>query len=654
MLRKAAALSSKYPGKLKDAGKLATLKFNVPKITRTPDIDCLDTQENKTHEDKDKDDEECRGTTLKSRAADMDNAMELINNFINSTIFKERSVAKADNSEQKPASNDPVDLKIWHQNGELVLNSNFGISPYDFYNKSSRNGNGNNNNINTINNDAVFNKRLSVTKLLVNSWCELRSFFEIYKGTRRKKTLAMRRGSSSHQALEDESHPIDQTFAERTKSIIPEKLTKEDTYANEIVGYINKLVSLFVHGEAREIKVNAFANRSTSRFLTTEEYQKYNPFKTLSNSGDRHDLILVSGIVDHLYFKAWDGQANFDSFNDNLSVSPSFEPYSNATEGLVNLQDTTSFGRLLKAISERQAIETRHNGQIMSKLIVADVKTRQQPRIPAQENVLNGAKMQVMMYRRMLELLSTSATAATTATANPGSNFTYDTLLESAKQYGYDVDKPITPGFAIVLAEASHIMIPDYFRLLKGKFAINGDGTANENSNSNGCDKEPLLVPCTADYNVTVVNVDALQSDYKDYANLTKVWQQPLTLRYFLYRYAQLLQQLYPFWSNELRVDYYFRDSMFESLEFDYDQHFLQQNNEVEAGGKNKNENEDMDENNGFEKLSFDFWLGKRAPQPINPSFRNFKMYCSFCDFKDECDWHKLGIKHSNELKYRN
>ncbi|CCH42966.1 hypothetical protein BN7_2512 [Wickerhamomyces ciferrii] len=255
--------------------------------------------------------------------------------------------------------------------------------------------------------------RLSVTKILTQSWCELRDWYDVYSMAAREETEAMRRGKESHLALELETHPlVDMTTVEEA---IPEFIRKPiDIYAESIVDTLNRLITLLTKGRAREIYVHGFIDE----------------FGVVEDSKDvKNETMIVTGVIDHLVLLSSDTnrplEYEFNQFDD--------------------LKDIVEFGDDIC-----DALEDRY------RLVVSDVKTRSRRFIPNQESVLKSAKDQVMIYKKFLDVLGED---------NNGVRW----LEEYCFRKKLNIDEPLSPEIILGLIHTYPIFFKDFERMRDGE-----------------------------------------------------------------------------------------------------------------------------------------------------------------------------------------
>lgn len=89
------------------------------------------------------------------------------------------------------------------------------------------------------------NKAFSVTDLISPAWCELQYWYTLTKFGRKRRTPAMKQGTSIHKTLEDEVHT----------TVPVEVTTKEDAWALRMWNVIQGLRTLREFGTTRELEV---------------------------------------------------------------------------------------------------------------------------------------------------------------------------------------------------------------------------------------------------------------------------------------------------------------------------------------------------------------------------------------------------------------
>lgn len=151
----------------------------------------------------------------------------------------------------------------------------------------------------TVNEDSshITQPRLSVTKLLVLGWCELREFYGVFSGLHTKRTARLRTGVNHHEKLEKKSHPrLDAKKVDKEVKQASETHTKEELavlfstkMAHQLASawserVVTRLVEMAHTKQLREIQVHGFLNLETGVLAADVEAVA--------------DSVLVNGIVD--------------------------------------------------------------------------------------------------------------------------------------------------------------------------------------------------------------------------------------------------------------------------------------------------------------------------------------------------------------------
>lgn len=491
----------------------------------------------------------------------------------------------------KPVDDPLFQFKLLCENGlkdknQLIVGTATDYSPFEVYNNKDQRL--------SKNFQQVVDKRLSVTLLLVDRWCELRTYYGIYARYKPKSSSAMKRGTKVHEDLEILTHPnvdID-IILEQYKDI-----SEEDEYAVEISKNISRLAYLFTAGSAREIKVHSLVNIKSKKFIDNS-----NEICNLNNSGILDsDNIVVSGVIDGLCFE---NQTKFFEENDNFNMSLN--------------QQVTDFDSLLKFVEMNK--ESIYKGN----LVISDVKVRFNNVLPSQESVIQSAIKQVSIYQRILECLTVSQ------------NVTLAIISNAAKRYNLDLDKEIHPIVALRIMLENNYFIDDFKNWMNNEFPHDGEvGPIKQQEKSYNFDNVIEFVKQKNENN-SELERQSNKSSFESFERILKAFQRkdpmtkldfqkPITLRYFLFRYSTFLLALKDTFSNKALVEYY-------------------------SSGRNEKFAEVMEE---YNKASIDsiikdymeFWLGERSPRPFEPTFKNFNLKCGYCEFRNVCDYRKYYNK---------
>ncbi|KAF9890312.1 hypothetical protein FE257_005978 [Aspergillus nanangensis] len=229
------------------------------------------------------------------------------------------------------------------------------------------------------------NKAFSVTDLISPAWCELQYWYTLTKHGRKKRTRAMKQGSTIHKTLEDEIYT----------TVSVEITTKEDAMALRIWNVIQGLRTLREYGITRELEVWGLV-----------------------------DGELVNGVIDQLSYECPDSELEEEaasfyadveasravlpeyqmSLSDYL-LSPSqggkrLSDMSWHDENPLGSDDTTS-----SAVSSRSGSEAFN----ITRVYLTDVKTRASNSVPTVKSTsFRPTLLQLQMYYHMLNRLVTT------------------------------------------------------------------------------------------------------------------------------------------------------------------------------------------------------------------------------------------------------
>ncbi|PWY94734.1 hypothetical protein BO94DRAFT_531668 [Aspergillus sclerotioniger CBS 115572] len=250
-------------------------------------------------------------------------------------------------------------------------------------------------------------KAFSVTDLISPAWCELQYWYTLTKFGRKRRTPAMKLGSTIHKTLEDEIYttvPVDIT-------------TKEDALALRIWNIIQGLRMLREYGITRELEVWGLV-----------------------------DGELVTGVIDQLSYECPDSEleATAATYYADIEASRAILP-----EYQMSLSDyllsATGGGRLLSDVYEQEnapketedpdmmASSQESNVPHIPRIYLTDVKTRGSGSAPTVKSTsFRPTLLQLQLYYHMLNRLATSD----------------DVNIELlASRYNLDSNKPFTDAF---------------------------------------------------------------------------------------------------------------------------------------------------------------------------------------------------------------
>ncbi|KAK6462171.1 mitochondrial exonuclease V [Scheffersomyces coipomensis] len=517
----------------------------------------------------------------------------------------------------------------------LPLYNNSNSNPYEFHSTTN------------ADNSYVTSPRLSVTKLLTNSWCELRDFYNIYAGSPGfKPTAAIKLGLKRHTALETETHVIIDSISltkfltrhmKQNIEVYHDLIEATDDenlllmYESDLEAFnkfaignkqeselalewcdqiITRMFSLIRTSEAREILVHGFLNLHDREFLSTTEQLESFPYKT----GDANEnRVLVSGIVDYFSLTNSSDPDDYDLFEEiNDYLQREYQDVS---------VDMTRYFEDIPSIMKKYAG--------VYKLKTTDVKTRSSNYVPGQRSVIEAAKHQIFFYRKMMGLLSNES--------GDDPHFAYHSLIENAKVRGLDVDEPINViSLITILRKYPKLLLNDFVKLSQGEPI--GFEPFDEYCESN---------PFEGKYNIssiieTAQNIDVPYERIKiddlveiDPFNFHDVfpqevmgnWVTPPTLRYFAARGSQFYALIKDLLGDETSVEYHNgrTNRCFKTVKYKYDIEVL----------------------NKQTTLASTFWTGERFPSHTN----DHKM-CGYCSFRSQCliPNSDLPVDHNRKL----
>lgn len=519
--------------------------------------------------------------------------------------------------------------------------------------------------------------RLAATKLLVNNWCQMREYYKVYAGSPRSPpTKAMEQGTLHHAILEEETHPLidimdmlkfvsekayslkrelkakagllnerEENRSQRNSLIIDldvgkavkaidEMLTisEEEKLANDWSHkVITRLFALLTNSQAREIPIHGYIDLNKLKFIESKD-----GVETLDNS------VLVSAIVDLFKFGNHKDPTDL-TFVTEMQNMMDFE-FGKDQAGLKPVIDLTKF------IPETQKILTEYNRDGNLSLIISDVKTRSEDSLPPQKSVLNGARNQTFLYRKLFNGL----------TKNP--QFTYRGLLENGVKRKLDIDKPLSPIMVLQMLRLNpHLFYNDFVKLSNGEpigfEPFDEDVKLNKLNKSISVLKierytmDKSVPPHHDDFRFDLLFQNADEFSFTSPSNklylgeleqmesqsnqpfpyshymepLLKTWQTPPTLRYLAARSAQLFHLFNNFTNDATTVEYHNAKTheIFEICQYQYKEQEIQ----LELN------------------LAFGFWFGKMLPK-----FADSKTKCRFCEFRLKCI---VGRGEADDLIYK-
>ncbi|KAB8223702.1 exonuclease V a 5' deoxyribonuclease-domain-containing protein [Aspergillus novoparasiticus] len=226
------------------------------------------------------------------------------------------------------------------------------------------------------------NKAFSVTDLISPAWCELQYWYTLTKFGRKRRTAAMKQGSTIHKTLEDELYT----------TVPVEITTKEDALALRIWNIIQGLRTLREYGITRELEVWGLV-----------------------------DGELVNGVIDQLSYECPDPEleATAASYYADVEASRAVLPeyqmslsdyLLSPSQGGKRLSDLSWNGEQEESLDD-SGIGSQSSSEAFSlpRIYMTDVKTRASASVPTvKSSSFRPTLLQLQMYYHMLNRLATS------------------------------------------------------------------------------------------------------------------------------------------------------------------------------------------------------------------------------------------------------
>ncbi|KAI9040838.1 exonuclease V [Aspergillus affinis] len=256
------------------------------------------------------------------------------------------------------------------------------------------------------------NKAFSVTDLISPAWCELQYWYTLTKFGRKRRTPAMKTGTSIHKTLEDEVYT----------TVAVEITTREDALALRIWNVIQGLRTLREYGLTRELEVWGVV-----------------------------DGQLVNGVIDELSYECPDSELEFTAAEHYADVEASRAVLPEYQMSLTDyLLSPSQGGRRLSDMHWRGeeeeepaqgsedsfSMESQSTAEMLHlpRVYMTDIKTRGgSGSLPTvKSTAFRPTSLQLQMYYHMLNRLVTS------------DDVTIELL---AARYGLDAQRPFTDAF---------------------------------------------------------------------------------------------------------------------------------------------------------------------------------------------------------------
>lgn len=445
----------------------------------------------------------------------------------------------------------------------------------------------------TVNEDSshITQPRLSVTKLLVLGWCELREFYGVFSGLHTKRTARLRTGVNHHEKLEKKSHPrLDAKKVDKEVKQASETHTKEELavlfstkMAHQLASawserVVTRLVEMAHTKQLREIQVHGFLNLETGVLAADVEAVA--------------DSVLVNGIVDIVSLDTQNHTLEEPRYESGEELPPKLkQKKSEMEQKILDLSIVIPEAKnILSKLAEDHYLHT------------CDVKTRVQNSIPQQASVLLSARDQCMFYGRFFHLLSRDELLC------------YESWLENGRRRLVDPDAPISVGFATeLLLQQFNTLATDFLRLANGE-PIGFEEFDKLELNSQSCDYSLTDFVTEEKFRELLLELYGPETPYQhlDLSPLFNSWKKPLTLRYFAARAAQAFNMFKDFKPGSVSVEYHNTKSnkLVKRIHYPFSEKSLE--NTI---------------NNSAE-----FWNGTKLPEGTDDLSK-----CHWCNFKNRC-----------------
>jgi exonuclease V len=247
------------------------------------------------------------------------------------------------------------------------------------------------------------NKAFSVTDLVSPAWCELQYWYTLTKHGRKRRTAAMKKGSSMHKTLEDEIYT----------TVPVEITTREDAWGLRIWNVIQGLRMLREYGITREMEVWGLV-----------------------------DGQIVNGIIDQLSYECPDSELEATAagyYADTVAsraalpeYQMSLSDYLLSSGGGMKLSD---LGQSHSEVEETGILGPEEPAPVynLPRIYITDVKTKANRSLPpVKSSGFRPTLLQLQLYYHMLNRLITS------------DDVTIDVL---AARYDFDPEKSFTDAF---------------------------------------------------------------------------------------------------------------------------------------------------------------------------------------------------------------
>ncbi|KAL2006701.1 hypothetical protein VTN00DRAFT_9369 [Thermoascus crustaceus] len=257
------------------------------------------------------------------------------------------------------------------------------------------------------------NKALSVTDLVSPAWCELQYWYTLTKHGRKRRTAAMKLGSTVHKTLEDEVHT----------TVPVEITTKEDAWALRIWNVIQGLRTLREFGMTRELEIwGLIDGEIVNGVIDQLSYECPDPELEASAAAYYADAETARAALPEYQMSLSDYLLSPSRGGKKLSDLAWSEPEQSEAASAVE-----------QPPADTNKIREAYN---IPRIYMTDIKTRASRSIPTVSSTsFRPTLLQLQIYYHMLNRLTTSDDVTIEALAlryalDPERSFTDDFVLE--------------------------------------------------------------------------------------------------------------------------------------------------------------------------------------------------------------------------------
>ncbi|KAF7597524.1 hypothetical protein BBP40_000002 [Aspergillus hancockii] len=430
------------------------------------------------------------------------------------------------------------------------------------------------------------NKAFSVTDLISPAWCELQYWYTLTKFGRKRRTPAMKQGSTIHKTLEDEIY----------NTVQVEITTKEDALALRIWNIIQGLRTLRDFGITRELEIWGLA-----------------------------DGELVNGVIDQLSYECPDPEleATAASYYADVEASRAVLPeyqmsltdylLSPSQGGGIQFSDISCYREEQESLDD-SITGSKTSSEVFSlpRIYMTDVKTRASASVPTvKSSSFRPTQFQLQMYYHMLNRLVTSD----------------DVSIELlASRYDLDPTRPFTDAF---IAEVGALNDQSFDTLSSQDFDPDFIPTSEDAEGrraSHGTDSAPSASQDSTSILLVHNNLSSLWSLMKDQLRLTFLppsYSLPVSVAPSIpSEFQPQMLELYPTVLSPLLTARYLSSAattethsrVLGSRSFLFDPTAL----------------------TSYLSDQMEWWRGERDPRGVEV-MEAWK--CRVCEFRDECSW---------------